>query len=213
MDTEESRKRSHQADEDHWGSSGKRFQGGENDDTTPHSLAPNISALTSLPLDASAEDDDMDIDDTGSAESVEDMIAVPLDFLFRVVPQTTSAFSMSMPTSTPAGTNIAASQQPQRHKPLLSRAEAQCLLTVALLAHEFDSLVALSSKAFGQRRSHGSFARKLERTNNPFLRPMLFLLDVVGHHVPTNGLEKIRSELESVTQELKTTAVTLRQVS
>jgi hypothetical protein len=83
MDTEESSKRSHQADEDHWGG-GKRFRG---NDTAPHSLAPNTSAVTSLPLDASAEDDDMDIDDTESAESVEDVIAVPLDFLFRVVPQ------------------------------------------------------------------------------------------------------------------------------
>jgi hypothetical protein len=212
MDTEESRKRSHQADEDHWGASGKRFQGG-NDNTTPHSLVPNTSAVSALPVHGSADDDDSDIDDTEPAEfvsTVEDMIAVPLEFLFRVVPQTTPAFSMSTSTSTGAAT---AASQPQRHKPLLSRAEAQCLLTVALLAHELDSLVALSAKALEQRRSFGAFARKLERTNNPFLRPMLFLLDVVGHHVPTNGLEKIQSELESVTQELKTTAATLRQFS
>jgi hypothetical protein len=207
MDTEESRKRSRQADEDHWGGSEKRFQSGD-DDATPQSLVPNTSAA--IPAHASADDDDndSDIDDEEPSESVstvEDMIAVPLNFLFRVVPQTTSALSMSMPTST--------ASQPQRHKPLLSRAEAQCLLTVALLAHELDSLVALSSKALEQRQSYGSFARKLERSNNPFLRPILFLLDIVGHHVPTQGLEKIQSELDSVTQELKTTAVTLRQFS
>jgi hypothetical protein len=209
MDTEESRKRSREADEDHWDESGKRFQG--DDDTTqqPHSLVPNTGAALPVHDSADDNDNDSDIDDTEPTESVstvEDMIAVPLDFLFRVVPQTTSAFSMSMSTST-------AASQPQRHKPLLSRAEAQCLLTVALLAHELDSLVALSAKALEQRRSYGAFARKLERTNNPFLRPILFLLDVVGHHVPTNGLEKIQSELDSVTQELKTTAATLRQFS
>ena len=221
MDTEESRKRSRQEDEDHWGGSEKRFQGGDDDndmDTTPQSLVPNTCNNNSaaLPAHASADDndsdDDSDIDGTEPSESestVEDMIAVPLDFLFRVVPQTTSALSMNMPTST----STAASSQPQRHKPLLSRAEAQCLLTVALLAHELDSLVTLSAKALEQRRSYGSFARKLERSNNPFLRPILFLLDVVGHHVPTTGLEKIQSELDSVTQELKTTAVTLRQFS
>lgn len=217
MDTEESRKRSRQADEDHWGGSEKRFQNGD-DETTPHSLVPNTSA--GLPEHASAGDDDNDAesdnDGTEPAESVstvEEMIAVPLDFLFRVVPQTTSAFSMSMPTSTSNGTATATSQPQRHHKPLLSRAEAQCLLTVALLAHELDSLVALSAKALEQRRSYGSFARKLEKSNNPFLRPMLFLLDVVGHHVPTNGLEKIQNELDSVTQELKATAVTLRQFS
>jgi hypothetical protein len=217
MDTEESRKRSRQEDEDHWGGSEKRFQSGD-DDTTPLSLVHNTSNNNSaaLPAHASADDndsdDDSDIDGTEPSEyvsTVEDMIAVPLEFLFRVVPQTTSALSMSMATST----STAASFQPQRHKPLLSRAEAQCLLTVALLAHELDSLVTLSAKALEQRRSYGSFARKLERSNNPFLRPILFLLDVVGHHVPTNGLEKIQSELDSVTQELKTTAVTLRQFS
>jgi hypothetical protein len=88
MDTEKSGKRSHQIDEDHSGG-GKRFRGESNHDATPHSLAPNTSAATSVPLDASADDDDMDIDDTESAESDEGMIsiAVPLDFSFRVVPQ------------------------------------------------------------------------------------------------------------------------------
>jgi hypothetical protein len=209
MDTEESRKRSHRTDEDHW--SDKRFRHGASDDTTitPHSPMPSSAALPADDDHADNADADADADPIESVSTVEDMIAVPLDFLFRVVPQTTSAFSMSMSTSTTA----ASQRQPQRHKPLLSRAEAQCLLTVALLAHEIDSLVALSAKALEQRRSYGSFARKLERTNSPFLRPMLFLLDVVGNHVPTNTLEMIQSELESVTQELKSTAATLRQFS
>jgi len=189
MDTEESRKRHYRADEDHWSEKRPRQQqGATSASDTPHSP----SAPARNPAEATL------------VLSVEDMIAVPLDFLFRVVPQP------SLSNHTSAAT---ASSQPARHKPLLSRAEAQCLLSVAMLAYEMDSLTALASAALRQRRSYGSLGRKLEKSYSPYLRPIVPLLQVVANQVPTDTLDKIQSESEQVVADLRATAATLRQFS
>ena len=129
--------------------------------------------------------------------SVEDMIAVPLDFIFREVPQT----------------SIMASTQPQRHKPLLSRTEAQCFLNIALLAHEMDSLVQVSAQALEQKRKYSSLVEKLQARNDPFLRALLPLLHVLGQYTPNESLRRIQMELDRVVTGLKSACESLRQFS
>lgn len=187
MDTEESKKRFfQQGEQEHWSDASKRRRQAQGD-TPQFPLEQVVHTDTDVALDLPP------------VLSVEDMISVPLDFLFRVVPQTTLGSG--------------AASQPARHKPLLSRAEAQCILSVTMLASEIDSLTELSAKALEQRRSYGAFAVKLEQINNPFLRPILPLLHVVGNQGPTGTLERIQVEVEQVTADLKATAVTLRQFS
>ena len=121
--------------------------------------------------------------------SVESMLAVPLEFIFHQAPGA-------------------------RSKPLLTRAEAQCFISVTLLAHELDSLTDLTATVLEQRHAYQGFATKLQsRNKNPRLLPFLILLNVASQQLPDQSLEKIRTDLEHVLSELRLASANLRQHS
>ncbi|GKY94095.1 hypothetical protein MPSEU_000375900 [Mayamaea pseudoterrestris] len=120
---------------------------------------------------------------------VESMLAVPLDIIYYKGPGT-------------------------RAKPLLTRAEAQCLVYVSLLAHEVDSLTAITAQVCEHRHVYDSFADKLRKCNqNQRLNPLLSILYVLGRQFPDQTLEKIRVELFSASSELRLVHANLKQYS
>lgn len=92
---------------------------------------------------------------------VEDMLAVPLEYIFREVPMTTTATT----STTRLNASLAAGskqQRQKRRKPLLSRSEAHCFVQIHRLAHEIDSLTALSARALTQRCQMRDFSTALQ---------------------------------------------------
>lgn len=173
----------------------------EESDTTESSKRPHRRGRQEEEAAAAASEQDDD-DGESNASSVQASLAVPLDFIFRQV------------VVNPPHDN----KLPQRQqKPLLSRAEAQCFLSIRLLASEVDSLVAATGAALKKRHAYGQFADRVARrqstTLSPFLRPLLPLLSTLGDFIPGRTLEMIQAEMDTVLQELQAAAVSLRQSS
>jgi hypothetical protein len=101
-----------------------------------------------------------------------------------------------------------------RAKPLLTRAEAQCFISVTLLAHEMDSLVEISSQVLQRRHEYHRFACKLQQhNNNPRLFSLLPILYIMGQQLPGKALDNIRGELLATLSELGAAMANLRQYS
>lgn len=152
------------------------------------------------------------------ATSVAEMIAVPLDLIFHVPP---ARYGATTAASTSTNDNHDVYPTPSS-KPLLSRAEAHCFVSITLLAHELDSLVAVSAQAIlEQRRTYASMRQTLllhannesNSSRNPQLLALLPLLYVLGERLPRQRLEKIQSELDTVVGQLQMASLTLRQMS
>jgi hypothetical protein len=126
--------------------------------------------------------------------SVEELLSVPLNVIFREVPS----------SSTQSATQ-------QRRKPLLTRAEAQCLVKVSQLAHEVDVIVGVSSEVLSRQRWCRIFGKSIEGV--PLLRSVLPVLAVHGHVIPKKALANVQAELERVLYELEACASALRQYS
>ena len=125
--------------------------------------------------------------------SVERLLSVPLDVVFREVP------------------SAAAAPMSQRRKPLLTRAEAQCLVKTAQLAHQVDVIVDISSHALSRQQWCRSFRESIQGV--PLLRSVLPVLSVHGDKIPSSALKNVQGELDRVLLELEACASALHQYS
>jgi hypothetical protein len=131
----------------------------------------------------------------------QDMLEVPLEYIFREV-----ASSTSFPSQTSPNVNA-------KRKPLLSRSEAQCLVQLNLLAHEIDSLTSISAEALQQKLFCSEFAASLNRVGNPYLRPLLPILHTLEHKVSTESLNYVSTTMDRIVGDLQRTIDQLRQSS
>jgi hypothetical protein len=124
--------------------------------------------------------------------SVGELLSVPLNVIFREVPSSTHSAM-------------------QRRKPLLTRAEAQCLVKTSQLAHEVDVIVGVSSEVLSRQRWCRIFGESIEGI--PLLRSVLPVLAVHGHIITKKALANVQAELERVLYELEGCSSALRQYS
>lgn len=132
--------------------------------------------------------------------SIEAMLSVPLEVIFRDSPPT-SLLSMTQ------------HQQQQRNKPLLTRVEAQTLIRTSQLAFEIDVLVQLTSDVLSDKVWCRSMSENLERKKNPFLKSLLPLLAVHGEVVPNAAIRTFQHKLDNVMAEMERCVLALRQYS
>lgn len=125
---------------------------------------------------------------TSNSESVESLLAVPLNVIFRQVPGTQ-----------------------KRSKPLLTRAEAQCLVKIAQLAYQVDAIVDLSSRAFSRQEWCQTLSESIQGA--PLLRSILPILSVHGTERTSHALQQFQGELDRILVELEACACALRQYS
>jgi hypothetical protein len=119
--------------------------------------------------------------------SVERLLSVPLEVIFRKV----------------ASGN--------RSKPLLTRAEAQCLVKTTQLAHQVDAIVQVSFQALSRQVWCKDFAESIQTV--PLLRSVLPLLVVHGTQTTNGALAQVQTELDGVLSELEACAAALQQYS
>lgn len=127
--------------------------------------------------------------------SVEELLSVPLHIIFREVPSSAHHSSLSA----------------TRRKPLLTRAEAQCLVKTSQIAREVDVIVNMACEVLSRQRWCRSFGQSIEGV--PLLRSVLPVLAVHGHVIPTRALATVQGELDHVLYELEMCASALRQYS
>ena len=152
-----------------------------------------------------------DTDNTERRYSVESLLSVPLEVVFREIGD--------------GNTQTAQSACQATRKPWLTRAEAQCLLRVSMLAHELDVLTRLSEDALARRQWGQSFCRKVLHTEprkekesakvlvHPFLRPIVPILAVHDQFSSQGCLRYIQMQLDRVVLGLRMCAGTLRNFS
>ena len=139
--------------------------------------------------------------------SVEDLLSVPTEFIFRKVPSTSSNNAEGSATI-----SVSALKQVQQ-KPLLSRSEAQCFCKINLLAHEIDCLTQICAQIWQTQLQCQSFSQSLEAVDHPYLRPLVVLLDTFAQQTPSWAMPQIALELNRVVSELQQATVILRQCS
>jgi hypothetical protein len=132
----------------------------------------------------------------------QDMLEVPLEYIFREVPSSVASFASQ------ASPNVSS-----KRKPLLSRSEAQCLVQLNLLAHEIDTLTSISAQALQQKLFCSEFAASLNRVGNPYLRPLLPILHTLEHKVSTESLNYVSTTMDRIVGDLQRANVQLRQSS
>ena len=152
-----------------------------------------------------------DFDNTERRYSVESLLSVPLEVIFREIGD--------------GNTQTAQSPSQATRKPWLTRAEAHCLLRVSMLAHELDVLVRLSEDALARRQWGQSFCRKLVHTEprddkesakvlvHPLLRPIICILAVHDQFSSQGCLRYVQMQIDRVVLGLRMCAGTLRNSS
>jgi hypothetical protein len=157
------------------------------------------------------------------------LLSVPLEIVFCQIPNDKNTNTSN------THTNINSKEQQQQGKPLLTRAEARCLLRITSLSQEWDLLMntqtdslqrSIWSKFFqhkivtGTPPSRGMFppppppAPCPGRNNNshPYLRPLLPLLQVQGGPLVTRQtLHLLDAEMQYVIEQLLQCQQSLRQ--
>lgn len=124
----------------------------------------------------------LEMDQSSSHISIEKMLSVPTEVIFR-----------------------------QRHdRPLLTRAEGQCLLRINILAQELDAMVSTAEKLLRQRRQSRTFRHTLDKCPNTLLRPLTILTSIFETHT-TGSLQGIQSSLSTLMMELSSCCNLLRQ--
>ena len=140
--------------------------------------------------------------------SVEDLLSVPTEFIFRKVPSTSSNNAEGSATI-----SVSSALKQVQQKPLLSRSEAQCFCKINLLAHEIDCLTQICAQIWQTQLHSQSFSQSLEAVDHPYLRPLVVLLDTFAQQTPSWAMPQIALELNRVVSELQQATVTLRQCS
>ena len=127
-------------------------------------------------------DDDTRTNDDVDAVSIETILLVPTDVIFRKV----------------------------QNKPVLTRAEGQCFLRIAMLAQELDASVDLAERILLQKRKSREFRQKMDDSCNSTLRPLAILLRVFESQL-TPALLGIQKAMSNVLIELAACSSLLRQ--
>jgi hypothetical protein len=120
--------------------------------------------------------------DRGGIFSVETMLSVPTDIIFRKV----------------------------QNKPLLTRTEGQCFLRITMLAQELDALVDLTERMLHQRRQSRELRQTLGDYSNPSLRPLAVLTRVIEGQA-TPALVDVQQAMSKLMMELSSCSALLRQ--
>mmetsp|Transcript_26129 Transcript_26129/g.72041 ORF Transcript_26129/g.72041 Transcript_26129/m.72041 type:complete len:409 (+) Transcript_26129:107-1333(+) len=134
-------------------------------------------------------------DDSGmELATLSSLLSVPLEYIFREVSPASAASSSS------------ALSQSSRRKPLLSRNEAQCFLTIATLATEFDGLTSLSSRILEERMELESFNSCLYQSGQKNLPGMFGSLYALGKvmqdDLSNQALERVGESLNHILSKL-----------
>ena len=129
---------------------------------------------------------------------ISDLISVPLPIIFR---------QALGPASSSTGQS--------RHRPLLSRNEAHCFLSISSVARQMDSLAALASRAFEQQHQLQDLRASLHviQSRQPFLRSIFTLGNIVAHDLPLAAAARIEKALDEVVGKLRSSIPQLRQSS
>ena len=145
--------------------------------------------------DASAEEPQNGISETSldfttamTDFSVERLLSVPLEILFRQVPSSSASLS-------------------HKRKPLLTRAEARLLSKTTLLAAEMDTILHVSSQALSQQVWCAQFSQSIESV--PWLRSVVGLLRVHSTHISSAALHHLQQEMHRILQDLSSCAAAL----
>ena len=122
--------------------------------------------------------------------SIESMLAVPMEVVFRRV-----------------------SQYPkQEPRPLLTRAEADCFIKVAFLAQEIDVLVKLAEQSLSQQLSCRIYRKRIDKSTHPFLRPIAPIFTLLARQ-QKKTLQHVQQNLGQLVSQLSACATTLRQAA
>jgi hypothetical protein len=143
--------------------------------------------------------------------TLDHLLSVPLDIIFRQILTDTK------------------NNEQQQGKPLLTRAEARCLLRISSLSQEWDLLMktqtdslqrSVWTKYFQQKiltgNPHGMAAAAAASHSNksnshPYLRPLIPILQVQGPHVTRQSLHLVDSEMQHIVEQLYQCKQSLRQ--
>ena len=193
MDTEESRKRP--ASSEYGSSSVKRLCQQGSADSSPNespsgsndNFPTNYASIPSL-------------------LSIKEMLSVPLEYIFRQCPSSSSGSSQASP-----GLQTQSLSQQSRPKPLLSRTEASCLIRIQCLAAEIDSLVQLSTHVLMEQVEWMGFHDELALSGILSVRALLPILLTLGQTFVNQRLRSIQADLAEILKELESLAETLQQ--
>jgi hypothetical protein len=147
--------------------------------------------------------------------TVEDLLTVPMEYVLRQVPSVSSSHASAafQSPSTPRRLGSAV-RNGGSGRPLLSRTEASLLLRVQGLAQEVDILTEVATDALAQRVRERTFAVSLERSDHPYLRPLLAILHVVHETLPTQAMQRVSHTMEQrVLPEMRRIVTQIRQCS
>lgn len=133
--------------------------------------------------------------------TVETMLAVPLEYIFRDVSMISTDISVGWSPATPRSNTFQAKHPTNdttnhRSKPLLSRIEAQLFLQVNTLSYEMDALTSVSVTALQQRVQCREFSTSLQRTDHPYLRPIVSVLHAYHETMPNVTIQQVSKEMK-----------------
>ncbi|CAB9506322.1 expressed unknown protein [Seminavis robusta] len=142
--------------------------------------------------------------------SLEYLLAVPLEIIFRQIPTDNAVPSRA---DHPNG------------KPLLTRAEARCMLQILSWSQEWDVLFQASTDSLKHRAWSRQFQLKLltssshpkatsctqSNKSHPYLRPLVPLLEVEGQYQTTRTLQLLDEEMHTVLTQLQLGSQALQQ--
>jgi hypothetical protein len=97
-----------------------------------------------------------------------------------------------------------------QNKPLLTRAEGQCFLRIAMLAQELDASVDLAERILLQKRQSRKLREKMDDSCNSTLRPLTILVRVFESQL-TPTLLGVQKAISKVMIELSACSFILRQ--
>ena len=130
---------------------------------------------------------------------VENLLAVPIEYIFRDVSIISMDASVGWSPATPrSNTYLLAKDKSNettnhRTKPLLSRIEAQIFLQVNALSFEMDALTSVSVSALQQRVQYREHSTSIQRADHPFLRPIVSLLHTYHDTIPDATIQQVSS--------------------
>jgi hypothetical protein len=125
-------------------------------------------------------------DDLVVIPSMESLLAAPPEILYRTVG----------PENSP--------------RALLTGAEAECFLKVALLAQELDILLELAEESLSQQRFCRTYKQRLQKAKHPLLYPIIPIVHLMEKQ-PKPELQHIKHQLSELLSDLSASASILRQ--
>jgi hypothetical protein len=159
--------------------------------------------------------------DSGFAKwcTVENMLAIPIEYVFRDVSMISTDVSVGWSPATPRSNTILTKNKTNettnhRTKPLLSRIEAQLFLQVNTLSYEMDALTSTSVLALQQRVQCRELSTSLQRADHPYLRPIVSILHTYHETMPSATIQHVSTVMTNrIVPEFQRLLHQLRQFS